>query len=365
VKTILRVFVLLLIAFGLARFFLAGDSTSGRPWEKKYGPRSCRSDIRPDGTRVVESYEGVMGTLFVVEYEAPDAETADRAGRALWQRVWDLEQTLSTWIPASLLSRVNRDAARGPVRVDRDTMRVLRTAESVWKRSDGAFDPTVGPLLAVWKPLATLSQMPHDDAIARARDLVGFGKVVLLAEPPSVQFTEEGVSLDVGGVAKGYAAEAAARAAIEAGATACRVNAGGDVFAAGAPRDSPAGFPVMIRDPDAAPDRTLPGLEFPLLDRAVATSGNYERYTEIAGKRYSHILDPRTGRPVSDAVVQVTVIAGEGAQADALATALTVLGVERGLDLVRGLRHVEALFLYRKDGKLAMRGSPWFEARLR
>ena len=96
----------------------------------------------------------------------------------------------------------------------------------------------------------------------------------------------------------------------------------------------------------------------------MATSGNYERYTEIAGKRYSHILDPRTGRPVSDAIVQVTVIAREGAEADALATALTVLGVERGLELVRGLKHVDALFLYRKNGKLAVRGSPWFEARL-
>jgi thiamine biosynthesis lipoprotein len=146
---------------------------------------------------------------------------------------------------------------------------------------------------------------------------------------------------------------------MEAGATACRVNAGGDMYAAGAPRGSPSGFAVRIRDPDGSPTDTLPHIGFFLKDAAVATSGNYERYTEIAGKRYSHILDPRTGRPVPDAVVQVTVMAKDAAIADALATALTVLGVEDGMSAICRFEDAEALFFTREDGKLLSHGT-WF-----
>jgi thiamine biosynthesis lipoprotein len=362
-KAILRVLFLLLIALGLAKVILTGDS--GRPWEGKYVPRSARVTEWEDGVRVVRAYEGVMGTVFVAELEAPDRATAERAERALWRRIWDLERKLSTWIPTSQLSRVNRDAAGEPVRVDADVMSVLETAGSTWSASNGAFDPTVGPLLRVWKPLAVLKELPAPEEVAAAKALVGFGQVRLLTKERAVSFLRPGITLDVGGIGKGYAAEQAVRAALDAGAVACRVNAGGDMFAGGAPRGSPKGHPVTIRDPDGPPDATLPGISFPVLNAGVATSGNYERYTEIAGKRYSHILDPRTGRPVPDAVVQVTVVSNDGAEADALATALTVLGVDRGLALLRGYKYAYALFITREDGKLVLHPSPGFEAIVR
>jgi len=344
---ILRLFVLLLIAFGLAKVLLTDDSPP--PWEGKYVPG--RSSFREweGGARLVRSFEGVMGTVFVAELEGPDLATLRRADHALWLRVWKLEQTLSTWIPESLLSRVNQEAAMpSPVPVDEDTMNVLRVSRDVWKASGGAFDPTVGPLLRVWKPLAVLKELPSPEEIERARVLVGFQNVKLFEKERAVAFKTQGVVLDVGGVAKGYAAEAAARAALEAGATACRVNAGGDMYAAGTPRGSPNGFSVEVRDPEGKPGDTYPGIAFPVRDGGVATSGNYERYTEIDGRRYSHILDPRTGRPVPDAVVQVTVMAPGGAEADALATALTVMGLERGMALVEGTPGVEAIFLIRR-----------------
>jgi thiamine biosynthesis lipoprotein len=288
-----------------------------------------------------------MGTRFVVEVFAKDHDTVCAAEEAAWRRIWTLEQCLSTWIPESEMSGVNRRAAEEPVPVGAPVVRVLMAADQAWVESGGAFDPTVGPLIALWKPLATLEKPPSDEEIEAARALVGYQAVHL--ERGTVVFEKPGMSLDVGGIAKGFAADEACRAALEAGAIACRVNAGGDMVARGEHPADPEGFEVEIRDPKGRSSESLSDSGFRVAEGAVATSGNYERYTEIDGKRYSHIVDPRTGRPVPDAVVQVTVIALDGARADALATAFTVLGVEAGLALAERLDGVEALFLVR-DG---------------
>jgi len=342
VKTILRTFFLLLIALFLARILLPGEHAG---WEQTYPVVHLRLQKEDVGVRWTETRENVMGTRFSLEIAAPDPDAAESARHAAWRRIHGLEASLSTWIRGSTLSRVNREAAAAAVPVNDDVLRVLLRSREAWRLSDGAFDPTVGPLLAVWKPLAKLSRLPDAGAVERARGLVGFDRVAIDEKARTVRFGRPGISLDVGGIGKGYAADEAARAALAAGATACRVNAGGDMAARGAPPWSPAGFAVEVRDPDGRADQAYRGIEFPLRDRAVATSGNYERYTEIAGKRYSHILDPRTGRPVPDAVVQVTVVAPDGALADALATALTVLGAERGVALANRLDDVEALFI--------------------
>jgi thiamine biosynthesis lipoprotein len=242
---------------------------------------------------------------------------------------------------------VNREAAKRPVVVDVPFLHVLETCRRIHDLSGGTFDPTVGPLLRVWKPLAKMNEMPSAEEVRRARELVGLDKVAVAPSARTVSFPLAGMALDFGGVVKGLAAQEAALAARSGSALACRVNAGGDMFAAG------DAFEVTIRDPDRGPADTLSGISFRVRDAGVATSGNYERYTEIDGRRYSHIIDPRNGLPVPDAIVQVTVVAASGAEADALATALTVLGVEEGLALVDSLPHVEALFLVRREGRIA------------
>lgn len=317
------------------------------PWESAYTSGGWQYEEGKHGSRLVAIREGVMGTRFVVEVFAKDHDTVYAAEEAAWRRIWALEQRLSTWIPESVMSRVNRRAAVEPVPVGEPTVRVLMAADEAWVESGGAFDPTVGPLIKLWKPLATLDKPPSDEEIEAARALVGCQAVRL--ENATVAFEKPGMSLDVGGIAKGYAADEACRAALTAGAVACRVNAGGDMVARGKHPENPRGFEVEIRDPKGRSSESLSGSGFHIREGAVATSGNYERYTEIDGKRYSHIVDPRTGRPVPDAVVQVTVIALDGARADALATAFTVLGVETGLALAERLDGVEALFLVR-DG---------------
>jgi len=347
----LRLGLLALIAGSIA-FFYFRERPAEDDGAEPYPVYSVTATRSGSAFRVVDRREPVMGTRFLVEVAAPDEATGRAACRAAYRKIRALESSMSTWIETSALSKLNREAGGDPIRVDPDTLSVLRRARDFWSLSGGAFDPTIGPLLAVWKPLATLEALPTAEAVDSARALVGYDGVEIDATAGTVRLARKGMSIDVGGIAKGYAADMAAREALRAGATACRVNAGGDLVALGAPPWNPEGFPVDVRDPDGGDADSLPGRSFHLIDRGVATSGNYARYTTVVGKRYSHILDPRTGRPVDDAVLQVTVIGTSGTEADALATALAVLGVEEGLRLAEGLPEVEALYLFREDGEI-------------
>jgi thiamine biosynthesis lipoprotein len=342
VKAVLRATVLL----GIATALLAGALLHRSPAPSdEYPAGRVLVEASTGGVRVTDVRSGVMGTLFGVEVHAGDEGTGRRACSVAYHRIAALEARLSHWREDSLLSRVNREAASRPVTVDADTFWLLESARYFHRISAGTFDPSIGPLLGLFKPFARLEAMPPDGEIALARALVGFDRVLLDPLTRAVRFAAPGMSIDLGAIAKGYAADEAVRVARSEGALACRVNAGGDMVAGGAPPGRPEGFETEIRDPRGDPAATLPGRTFDLRDRAAATSGNYERTTEIAGKRYSHILDPRTGRPVPDAVTQVTVMAPTGLEADALATALVVLGPESGLRLAQELPNVEALFL--------------------
>jgi thiamine biosynthesis lipoprotein len=355
VKTVLRSALLLAIGAALLLgFFLR------RPASPAYPAGRVVVDSASGCVHVTDVRSGVMGTLFGVEVFAPDEETGRRACAAAYLRVAALESVLSHWREDSLLSRVNREAASGPVVVDADTFFLLDSSRLFHRLSGGTFDPSIGPLLRVFRPLGSLETMPSDEVVDRARALVGFDRVTLDPRTRAVSFSAHGMSIDLGAIAKGFAADEAVRSALAAGARACRVNAGGDMVARGAPPGRPEGFAAEIRDPRGDAATVLRGRAFDLRDRAAATSGNYERTTEIAGKRYSHILDPRTGRPVPDAVTQVTVLAPTGLEADALATALVVLGVDAGLRLAEELPNVEALFLVPDGGDFRAAGTRGF-----
>jgi thiamine biosynthesis lipoprotein len=325
------------------------------PPRPSYPPGEVQVERHGDCVRYLDMRLGVMGTRFVVEVAAPDPETARRACASAYRRIHDLELALSTWRDDSLLSRLNREPADTWVAVDPETDLLLREARRVFVLTGGAFDPTVGPLVSLWREAGRSGRLPDADALRAAAERVGFDDRVRLATDGSrrVRLLREGVALDLGGIAKGFAADVAAWAAVRHGATACRVNAGGDQgTAVGAPPWAPEGFPVRVRDPEGAEADGLPGFAFPLRGRGVATSGNYERFVTIGEQRYSHILDPRTGRPVENPVVQVTVLAATGTLADGLATGLVVAGREEGLALAESIPGVEALFVTRSGPDL-------------
>jgi thiamine biosynthesis lipoprotein len=223
---------------------------------------------------------------------------------------------------------------------------VLQRAQEVAKQADGAFDVTVGPVVRQWRRARRTRELPPAEELKKALALVGYEKVRLNAKDATVQLTLMGMLLDLGGIAKGFAAELMVALLRELGIPRALVAAGGDIVAGEAPPDA-KGWKVGIGpldNPAAKPTHYV------LLARAaVSTSGDAEQYVEIGEQRYSHIVDPKTGLGLT-VRSSVTVIAQDGATADALATAACVLGPERGLKLIEGLEGTAALFVVAEKG---------------
>lgn len=316
--------------------------------------RSSRLD---DGrTQVVDRRLGVMGTEVTITALGEDEETLRAATAAAFARIETMESRLSRWRPDSDVSRVNA-AAGETVPVHAETAGVVSRALAVSRATRGAFDPTAGPLLLLWKDRV---DEPAEDEILAARARVGADRVRVVTGPAPSVTLEAGTGLDLGGIAKGTIVDAAGAVLRERGVTAFLVNAGGDMLAHGAGPDGD-GILVDLRDPRAGPGETMSGQRLRLRDRAVCTSGSYARGARVAGRRVSHIVDPRTGRPVTDSVLQATVVATRCETADALATALMVLGRE-GLSFAAAMEGVEALLVLSENDARVLAATPGFGA---
>ena len=266
------------------------------------------------------------------------------------RRLDDLNRTFSTYRPDSEINRFNRwPAGEKPFEASGDFAAVLRAAARIHALSGGAWDGTVGPLVDLWGfgSATTGRRVPADEEIRAARERVGFDAI----RPGSRRtfFKErEGLALDLASIAKGFAVDALAELIRGAGYTDFLAEIGGEVVAGGRRSDGlPWRVGINTPRPGAAADAVhrVVGLS----ERAMATSGDYRNFFELEGRRYSHLIDPRSGRPVSNGVVSTTVLAADCTQADGLATAVTVMGVEAGLALVEGLPGVEALLVTVED----------------
>lgn len=284
-----------------------------------------------------------MGTY--LELTLPEA-AGSRGFTAAVDAVRRVEERMSFFRADSELNGLNRAAAGAVVPLSDELVAVLAASRETHAVSAGAFDPTVAPLLAAWgfhdgRP----THRPGRDELRAARERCGLDKLDLTAR--GARLGVDGMSVDLGGIAKGYAVDQAA-AALGAAGTTGLVNAGGDIRAAGARPDG-APWRVGVRDPFAA-DAVFAELELPA-GRAVATSGTYEQGAEIDGRRVSHILDPRSGEPTGS-VVSATVTAPTAMEADALATACIVLEPAEALAMLARRRGVEGLLVARRaDGK--------------
>jgi FAD:protein FMN transferase len=215
---------------------------------------------------------------------------------------------------------------------------VLTAAEKVSRQSGGAFDVTVGPLTELWRKVRRRRILPPDAELQAAQAKVGWQQVRLNPQRQSVEFQLAGMQLDLGGIAKGYAADQALEAMAALGVTIALIDAGGDIVA-GDPPPGETAWQIGIaplEDPRGRPDRFLQ-----LANAAVATSGDASQHVEIGGVRFSHIVDPQTGLGLTTHS-SVTVIAQDGTTADALASAVSVLGPQRGLELLEPLEGIEA-----------------------
>ena len=273
-----------------------------------------------------------MGTVFRVVLYAADRPTAERAAKAAFARVAELDKVMSDYDPASELIRLCKanDAAPGkPIAVSTDLFAVLRKAEEVSRKSEGAFDVTVGPLVRLWRLARRTQLLPDAKELADAKAKVGYEKVALDPAGQTVALKLPGMRLDLGGIAKGYAADVALAVLSETcGIKQALVAAAGDI-ACGDPPPDRDGWAV-----DIAPiSKGQQPRRLTLANRAVSTSGDLEQFVEIGGVRYSHVLDPRTGLGLTGRR-SVTVIARRGVDADSLTKAASVLPAEKALALI-------------------------------
>jgi len=301
----------------------------------------CGSDHDHHRPQRFEARQPHMGAVFDIVLYAANSDTADRAFSAAFRRIAELDDMMSDYDPDSELSRLSRSSpTESPVAISEDLVRLLDQAASLSKHSEGAFDVTVGPLTRLWRRARRQQRFPDSQRLAQARTAVGFRYLKLDVAGRTAELARPQMLLDLGGIAKGYAADAAVAVLRRAGIERALVNAGGDIATSGAPPDE-RGWKIGIAplQPKAPPSRFII-----LADTAVATSGDAWQFVEIAGERYSHILDPRTGIGLTRRS-SVTVVAPDGTTADGLASAVSVLGPQRGFELIEQIPGTGALLV--------------------
>jgi thiamine biosynthesis lipoprotein len=300
-----------------------------------------------DRVEADSGYQIVMGTFAHIVAVAKDTGTAKECIRAALEEIHKVDNLMSDYKSDSEISRVNSQAHEKAVQVSESTYEVLQRSVEFSEMTGGAFDVTVGPLVALFREAKESKVAPSEEQITQAKSKVGFEKLKLDSENKTVQFSVNGMLLDLGGIAKGYAIDKAIEAARRCGAIGAMVDIGGDVRCFGSPPKGRDHWLIGLQDPNSAIEGIEGGglrLVLKITNEAVATSGDYQQFVIIEGKRYSHIIDRRTGTS-AEGLSSVTIIADNATDADALATAVSVMGAEKGLALIEKLPNTEAILI--------------------
>jgi thiamine biosynthesis lipoprotein len=302
-----------------------------------------------------------MGTSYSVTVETlGTAPALAPLGRVVEGELARLEGVLSTYDPASDVSRFTAFRGTGPILVDPDLVELIEASLEVADRSGGAFDPTVGPLVEAWGFGPSDPSFPDSAAVAELLTHVGFGRLSPDRSGGTLAKSDPRTGIDLSGIAKGFAAERLARRIAALGYGSALVDVGGELRAVGSHVDGRP-WRVALEGPGADAPAVLGTID--LRDEAVATSGDFRNFYEDGGLTYSHILDPRTGYPLPYRGFSVSVVHSDATWADAWATALTVVGPEEGLELAE-LEGLAALFAWREPGVLVTRETTAMEGRV-
>lgn len=299
------------------------------------------------GRREIKLAGQTMGTFYHITVIGGYFTAVAPLQKAIDDRLAEINASMSTYQPDSEISRFNRlHSTDTPFPIDADFQAVMKISRQLYQETNGAWDGTLDPLIDLWgfgRTRRAKDRVPSAEEIQSRLPLVGFDQIHMDAEG-RLRKTRPSVSLDLASVAKGYGVDAVAALIRKKGFTDYLVEIGGEVYAAGVrPDGQPWRVGINKPDADAAYDQVYRIVA--LQDRAFATSGDYRNFFEIDGRRYAHIIDPRTGWPVSNGVVSVSVTADTCALADGLATALMVMGARAGLELVNRLPGVECLVI--------------------
>ena len=282
----------------------------------------------------------LLGSPFEITVVAKDSVEGNYFTTLAIDEVKRIENLISDWIPTTQISKVNQNAGIQPVKVDQEVYDLVERAIKISKLTSGAFDISYASMDKIWKFDGSMKEMPSEDPIKKSVEKVGYQNIILNSKDTTIFLKNKGMKLGLGGIGQGYIADKIKVLFQLKGCKSGLVNVSGDINAWGKQPDGQS-WTVGIVNPL---NKNKVFATFPLDDSAVETSGSYEKYVTFNGKRYSHIIDPRTGYPATG-IVSVSVFAKQTEIADALATGIFVLGVEVGLDLVNQLKGIGCIIV--------------------
>lgn len=282
----------------------------------------------------------LMGSRFDLTIVASDEQKAQAYIDTAITEITRIENLISEWIPATQVSEINRNAGIAPVKVDKELFELTERALHFSKISYGAFDISFAAADKIWKFDGSMTTVPASDAVKASVQKIGYKNIILDKKKQTIFLKLPGMKIGFGSIGKGYAADKTKQLLISKGVPGGIINASGDMNMWGT---QPDGEPWTVGITNPLKKENVFAV-FPVHDRAVVTSGTYEKYVMLDGKRYAHIIDPRTGYPASG-VSSVTVFATSAEMANGLSTAVVVLGVERGLELLNQIKFVSGVIV--------------------
>lgn len=282
----------------------------------------------------------LMGSRFDITVVAQDSITANVHIDTAIAEITRIEKLISSWDENSQTSKINRNAGIEPVKVDPELFNLIARAIEISKLTDGAFDISYASMDKIWKFDGSMSKMPSEKDIKSSVAKIGYKNIVLDKQNNTVFLKLKGMKIGFGAIGKGYAADKAKDLLISKGVQSGIINASGDMNTRGK-QPNGSDWKIAITNPM---DKNKVFALLPITNGAVVTSGDYEKYVNFNGKRYSHIIDPRTGYP-STGIISVTVFAPKAELADALATSIFVMGKEAGLDRINQMPKIECIII--------------------
>jgi thiamine biosynthesis lipoprotein len=305
---------------------------------------SCQKESKhldaQDKESIHKQSQLMMGTIIEITLQNPDPELSSRAIKQAFEEINRIESIMSLYKSDSELSRINQIAHKEQVKISQEMTELLLISQNAWQLTSGGFDPTASPIIKLWGFYKNEGKVPEEREIKEKLKLVGFKNIVFDKSRREIKFLSPGIKLDSNAIAKGYAVDQAVRVLKGIGIQRALINAGGDIYALGGKKPQEH-WTIGIRNP-MQKDKVFASIE--LSNRAIVTSGNYEKFFTIDDKQYCHIIDARTGYPVQN-ILSVTVLAPEVALADALATGIFVLGKEKGLELLNSLENIDGVII--------------------
>lgn len=299
------------------------------------GCSSSNSNIKEP----ISHTEVVMGTVCTIQiFDSKDNSILDKA----FDRLKDLENKVSINKEGTELDKVNEMSGKEAVVVGKETFTIVESGLYYSKISNDTFDITIGPIVKLWGIGSENARVPSEEEIIEKKSLINYNDIVLDSEKNSIFLKKPNMIIDLGGIAKGYAADEMKRLLVDNGVKSAMINLGGNLFILG---NKPNGdqWKIGIQDPNGSSTNTVGNIL--VNDKSVVTSGTYERFLEVDGKVYHHILDPKTGYPYENDLLSATIISDTSLAGDGLSTSAFALGREKGLEFINSLENIEAIFI--------------------